>query len=229
MLSILSVWTVTAEPTGPTNINYQTSSRYSISPALNASAIAGNTTELDFTANATTGTWQGYYGNISGNILLGNSNNNTMYNWSSASPKGEIYATVSGLPNWAAIACATEAQINQEDTDLGVNQTTDQDSVNRTFLNTTSLDTFYVGPQLIDSGAQNCYAVNLNDETGAPSADFQEVLLHDDASALVYAALIKQDTTGFDNNPHDFQMIVGEDGHDGDTSPTTYYFYVELG
>ncbi len=229
LIGILATWTVMAVPTGPSDINYITSSRYSVNAASNVSAIAGNTTELNFVTNSITNTWQGYYGNISGNILLGDSNNNTLYNWSTASPNGEIYATTGSLPNWTSIRCANQTEIDDEDAALGVNQTTDQDSVNRTFQNTTTLDVFYVGTQVINSSAQNCYAVNLNDETGSSSTDFQEVILHDNASSLVYTALIKQNSNGFDGNTHDFEMLVGEDGHNGDNNPTTYYFYVELG
>jgi hypothetical protein len=183
---------------------------------------------LNFESNSVTNTWQGYYGNISGSIKLGDANNNTLYDWTTASPNGEIYATQSvTTPTWGSIVCANSTQVDAEEIALGVNQTTDQDSVNRTFINSTLFDTFYVGNKNINS-SQDCFAVNLHNNTGNPSSDFQEVLLHDGA-AMVYTALIKQDAIGFDSNTHDFEMIVGENGHNGDTNPTIYYFYVELG
>lgn len=228
MLGILTAWTVVAVPTGPSIIDPISSDRYSLNAASNTSAIAGNVTELNFESNSITNTWQGYFGNITGSILLGDSNNKTLYDWTSASPNGEIYATRSAsLPDWGTIQCANEAQIIQEDTDLQVNLSVDQDAVNRTFLNATSFNTFYVGSVNINS-TQNCYAVNLHNSTGAPSSDFQEVLLHDGGSAPIYTALIKQDADGFDGRTHDFEMLVGENGHNGDTNPTPYYFYVEL-
>jgi hypothetical protein len=227
LLGIVVAWNVVAEPTGPSSIIPISSSRYPVTAASNTSAIAGNVTELNFESNSVTNTWQGYYGNISGSIKLGDANNNTLYDWTSASPNGEIYATRSGTtPIWSSISCANSAQIDAEDAALGVTQVTDQDSVNRTFLNATSFSTFFVGNLNINS-TQNCYAANLHNATG-PSTDFQEVLLHD-GSTLVYAALLKQDAPGFDANNHDFEMIVGEDGHNGDSNPTPYYFYVELG
>lgn len=228
LLLVLSAVDVFAVPTGPSNIDPFGSSRYPVTPASNFSAIAGNVTELNFQSNSVTNTWQGYFGNISGSIKLGDANNNTLYDWTSASPNGEIYATRSAIaPDWGVIQCADSTQIDQEDSDLDVNQSVDRDSVNRTFLNTTLFTTFYVGNVTIES-SQNCYAVNLHDATGTPSSSFQEVLLHD-GSIMVYAAVISQDALGFDNRTHDFQMIVGEDGHDGDSSSTPYYFYVELG
>ncbi|MGV8085989.1 MAG: hypothetical protein ACP5N1_00005, partial [Candidatus Woesearchaeota archaeon] len=98
---------------------------------------------------------------------------------------------------------------------------------NRTFLNTTNFDAFFVSNININS-TQNCRAVNLYNSTGASSEDFQEVLLHDGA-AVIYTAIIKQDSLGFDDRTHDFQMLVGENGHLGDSTSTPYYFYVELG
>jgi hypothetical protein len=69
-------------------------------------------------------------------------------------------------------------------------------------------------------------------------ADFQEVLLTvNDSQTIIYATIIENDNgddnndpRGFDNATHDFQLIVGDDGHAGpkqDTT-TTYYFYVEI-
>ena len=40
--------------------------------------------------------------------------------------------------------------------------------------------------------------------------------------------ILDEDEPGFDDNPHDFQMIVLEDGHGTDTATDTYYFWVEL-
>ncbi|MGV8141650.1 MAG: hypothetical protein ACP5NW_04385 [Candidatus Woesearchaeota archaeon] len=228
ILGIVSAYGVFAAPTGPSYYENLGSSSYPSAGAANISAVAGNVTELNFEANTSTGTWQGYFGNITGTIVLGNANNQSLYNWNLTSPAGQIYATrLATVPTWSSIQCADSTDIATEDSDLGVNQTRDQDSVNRTFLNTTSFSPFYVGGVNIDPGAQTCYATHLNDETGAPSSSFAEVLLHD-TNALIYTALITAPTTGFDGLEHQFQMLVGEDGHDGDTSTTPYYFYLEL-
>ncbi len=228
LIAILNICLIAAVPTGPSNIQFISSGRYGVTTASNVSAVAGNLTELTFTANTVTQTWQGYFGNISGSIKLGDANNNTFYDWTSASPNGEIYATQkSDTPTWGSIACATQGQVNSEDTNLGINQATDQDSVNRTFLNNTAFNAFYVGNININD-TQDCRVVNLYNSTAAPTTDFQELLLHD-GTDIVYTALIKQDTLGFDSRTHDFQMLVGEDGHLGNTAPTPYYFYVELG
>ena len=68
--------------------------------------------------------------------------------------------------------------------------------------------------------------------------NFQEVLLSvNNSDTVIYATIIENDqignrtdVMGFDNTTHDFQMIVGDDGHPGDKQDTTtqYYFYVEI-
>jgi hypothetical protein len=227
LLGILIAWNVVAEPTGPSNIDIVGSSKYPVSSASNVSAIAGNVTELNFIANTVTQTWQGYFGNISGSVKLGDASNNTLYDWTSASPSGEIYATrTSDVPAWASVVCADQTAVDVEDAALGVNQAVDQDSVNRTFLNI-SFNSFFVGNVNINS-TQNCRAVNLYDASGMSSPNFQEVLLHDGTN-MIYTALITQDSNGFDARTHDFEMLVGENGHNGDVDVTPYYFYVELG
>ena len=227
ILGVLALSLVFAAPTGPSSVNNIGSSRYSSSAAANISALAGNVSEVNFVANTITNTWQGYFGNITGTIVLGNANNQSMYNWNYTSPSGQVYATrTSSVPAWASVACANQGNVTAEDTILGVNVSVDQDSVNKTFLNTTAFNTFYVGSLNINS-TQNCRAVNLYNGTAAPSNNFQEVLLNDGTN-MIYTALITPHANGFDNRTHDFQMLVGENGHNGDVAATPYYFYLEL-
>jgi hypothetical protein len=228
LLFTLSI-VVTAVPSGPSSATNLGSSRYSSAPAANISAVAGNVTELNFIANTVTDTWQGYYGNVTGQIVLGNINNQSMYNWNLTSPSGQIYATRNAtVPTWANIRCANFSEVNAEDAALNVNQSVEQDSVNRTFFNTTSFNQFYVGARNINI-TQNCYAVQLYNSSGVSSASFSEVLLSDNAgSKMIYTGLITTPTLGFDNRSHQFEMIVGENGKYGDTTTTPYYFYLEL-
>ena len=223
---VLSV--ISATPSGPDSINIIGSSRFNVTGAQTVPAQAGNITEFNANANGITQTWQGYFGNVSGAILLADANNHTFYDWNSASPYGEIYAVRnSTVPAWASIQCASTAQINAEDLALNVTQATDADSVNRTFLNSTSFTQFYVGNKNINT-TQNCFAVNLFNSSGQSTTNFGEVLLHD-GSNLVYTGLLAPKTTGFDNKPHDFEMLVGANGHNGASGIATYYFYLELG
>ena len=73
--------------------------------AENNAAYAGNITELTIRAFAITQTWQGYFGNVTGVIQLADSNDKVMYNWTLASPEGEVYASVNDSIIWANIQC----------------------------------------------------------------------------------------------------------------------------
>ena len=56
---------------------------------------------------------------------------------------------------------------------------------------------------------------------------FDEVLMSDGVNTI-FASLLEDDAVGFDGATHDFEMLVLEDGHETDTSASTYYFWVEL-
>jgi hypothetical protein len=51
---------------------------------------------------------------------------------------------------------------------------------------------------------------------------------------IIYTGIIAHtlnpttESDGFDQRTHDFEMIVGENGHGVDSDPTLYYFYLEL-
>jgi len=51
----------------------------------------------------------------------------------------------------------------------------------------------------------------------------------DASNRTVFASLLSDDALGFDSLPHDFEMLVLEDGHGADTATTSYFFFVELG
>jgi len=106
-------------------------------------------------------------------------------------------------------------------------------------------DTYFFNVTLGNSshGMVPSYDLNLSGQVfkymaSEYGADFQEVLLTvNNSQTVIYATIIENDDgdddndpLGFDNATHDFQMIVGDDGHAGpkqDTT-TTYFFYVEV-
>ncbi len=102
------------------------------------------------------------------------------------------------------------------------------DNINGTFNDTGHL-TFETGTNTLVNDTCPSAAMFVNDtrQVANSSADFQEILVQDNSDNLVYVALINDDTNGFDNNQYDFEMIVAESNVK--SSPTTYYFYLELG
>jgi hypothetical protein len=221
---------VCAAPQGPDTIEKIKSERMQPRAGAQVAAQAGNVTELNINATSVTKSWQGYYGNVSGTITLDDANNKSLYQWDLANPQGEIYASPSQISDWGAITCfnysahAPELNLSELEKSLNI-RPTDVDGVNETFRYSFG-GSFYVGTKQIDS-SQGCMATYTYTGDQPQTTEFAEVLLTDSTN-IIYTAILEQSASGFDSKPHDFQMLVGEDGHNGDVSTTQYYFYVEL-
>jgi hypothetical protein len=238
---------IAVEPFGAT-VNPLTSERAPEDPAQGIDAVAGNVTELNIFGYTITQSWQGYYGNVTGAVMLADSSDNVMYNWSVSSPSGEIYASTNDSINWRYIQCfnftasgtyANDLPYAGQTSQFGTNmtilegmygiQTDDVDGVNETFdLFAGGHNAFYTSNFEFSEG--ECRSTRIFSQGGNKVEDqFEEVLLYEPTSySVIFASLLNKDVIGFDNNPRDFQMLVLEDGHGTDESPTNYYFYVEL-
>ena len=123
----------------------------------------------------------------------------------------------------------------------GMNETFTCDRCDLSSISNTHTS-FYVGGQFINGtgtdygyaqqGNGPCPYTTLYNGSGTKAlADFEEVILWSNEAAnygLIYTTLIQTDQIGYNNVSYDFEMIVGENGHDGNIGTTTYYFYVEL-
>lgn len=190
-------------------------------------AIAGNMSELTLTGYSASQAWSGYYGNVSGTIHLADTNSKVMYNWTQASAVGEVYSSLNSSIDWATIMCfniSTDHSDQISDLEGFFNiDSGDTDGVDETF---TSNDHAEFQTDGVSFEANQCNNTKLFGSGGA--ATYDEILLIDGSNRTVYASILSDDTTGFDDVTHDFEMMVPEDGHSGNTQPTTYYFYVEL-
>ncbi len=217
-----------ADPSAPLSLNEGTGSQRNLSTlaAQQVSAQGGYVTPVNITALSITKSWQGYYGNVSGTIVLDDASNNTFYNWSMATVKGEIYATRTTNPTWSGVNCLSTANVATEETYLG-QATSDADSVSNTYSNATYHPAFDVGSTTIP--ADDCYATNAFDSSGSQNTKFYQMLLQDGGGNIVYTTLMNGSQTGFDGSPWDFELLVGENEHAGSEGTTPYYFWVELG
>ena len=226
------------EPTPPNDgFTVVSSERRAYVGTMYKEAEAGNVSELSMTASVVTRGWQGYYGNITGTIVLDDALNNSMYTWDLADPEGEVYASRDNAINWSDgnIICADISHIVTEESTFnfngGVGQ--DVDGINETF-NESSHPAFTVGNNTFT--ASECdftVSTYVDDAPAGVKRYFNETILKSQSDDfMVYMAFIIQGgADGFKNNidaNYDFQMLVPEDGHDGDTSTTNYYFWVEL-
>lgn len=213
------------EPVPPSGMQVMESTTRTISGISNVSAQGGNVTELRIDALTVTKTWQGYFGNITGNIRLDDANNNSFYVWgNTTNVAGEVYAARNSTIQWSTVNCTDAAERDLEETYLGVTAV-DGDSVTNTF-NSTTHPSFNVGLTPIDS--DSCFSTNANVNNTAQADAFHQILLSDNSSNILYTTIIEGDTHGFDGRVTDFQLMVGENEHDGNDGPTTYYFFVEL-
>lgn len=224
IVTVLSSFYASAQPFGVTDISEGASSRYSSSATpTQVNAQAGNVTELSINATAVTTSWQGYYGNITGNIILADASGNNFYNWSITQPSGEVYASRNDSITWTGINCSQAADVATEEAYLG-QQATDPDSVSNTFVLTTH-PAFFVGAK----NMTGCYSTHAYDSTGGQGTGFWQVLLTDTQGYTVYTSVIDSSVqTGFNNRPWQFELLVGENGKVGNEGITPYYFYVEL-
>jgi hypothetical protein len=174
--------------------------------------------------------WKAYIGNVSGQFVLQNTNNMSIYEWPSVTAaSGELYVSRNNSLNFAAgaIICANSTQIATENAFLGFS-TSARDNINGTF-NVTSHAGFQAGagnPIPSDNCSSTALWVNNTAQTPGSTAIFQEILLSDHNS-LIYVARLNDNQQGFDNTSlYDFQIIIPE--NKTATSGTPYYFYLEL-
>lgn len=211
-----------ALPTGPTTLTIEsdeTSSGTSTGDMVNISG--GYLAKLNLTATAQNRKWKALLGDVSGAFTLDDASGSTIYNWSSGTISGEVYATRQpGAITWGSITCADATQIGNEETAL--NQAGGTDDISSTFASTNT-NPFIVAGQTLDAGT--CSSTNTFVNNASQSTNFEEIIIHD-GSNIVYATLIDTNV-GYDGGTYDFQMLVPEDANE--VNPIIpYYLYVEL-
>ncbi len=123
---------------------------------------------------------------------------------------------------WSTINCSNATVIADEEAYLG-HAALDADSVTNTFTGI-GHPSFFVGTRNLTS----CPSTNTFVSGAAQSTDFHAILLADGDGNVAYTTIIDYNSTGYNGETHDFQLLVGENGH-GNSDITQYYFWVELG
>ena len=218
---------VAADPTAPVSTALQSSSSRDLSglPAQTVDARGGNVTQINIEALTITKAWQGYYGQVSGEITLDDASSNTFYNWSMTSVGGEVYATRASSITWTNVNCTNATNVTAEQTYLG-QVTADGDSVTNTFSLTTH-PAFNVSTSQIF--ADTCRSTHGFANNASQSQNWTQVLLTDwTGGHIIYTTILNDTAVGFDGGTYDFQLLVGENEHTGSIGVTQYYFWVEL-
>ena len=226
-ISMIMVFKMTAaEPEGAT-VEYVTNSSKNASSPASRTDNKGTITTVNLNTVQQNIKWKAYVGNVSGTLVLMDADSYAIYNWpSGGDPDGEVYMTRNSSISWNSIQCANYTQINTEETALG-HSSTSVDNINNTFHYRTH-EAFEVGT--IPIAQSTCKStttwVNATQQAMTINSLYQEVLLMDSIGAIVYSALIDQNTRGFNNRSYyDFQGIVPDYTT---SSIATYYFYVEI-
>ena len=250
VLAILAVSYAAAQtvPKPPTSLTVGTTdNRIESTTGFVVPAQAGNVSALVLSDTSKTKFWQGYYGNVSGAIVLQDAQNQTLFQWELPNPSGEVYAVnTSNSVFWNNVTCVNFTG-NASGTDkinlstlavqYNMNMSTSpplenlsKEAFNYTF-NTTFSGTFSTGTKETNPSS-NCPQVTTFVDNVYQTSTFKEVLMHDNKSALIFVGLMELNQNGYKTGStdlNDFQMLVSEDGTPGHEAASTYYFYVEIG
>jgi hypothetical protein len=217
LLSIMIATSIKGEPSAA-DLGRGASTRGTDPVALETDAQAGNITQLNIDHSRITDTWQGFYGNVSGQIVLENAAGNNFYDWNYLSLTGEVYATRSSVTDWSTINCTNSTQWQSEEASLGITST-QIDGINETYSAITHPQ-FQIGSRIMD----DCPSTRPYNATSS-SSQFWNVLLNSNSINVVYAAILAENKNAFDNSTADFEILVPVNRT---TGFATYFFYAEL-
>ncbi|MFW6378697.1 MAG: hypothetical protein ACOCZV_01620 [Nanoarchaeota archaeon] len=175
----------------------------------------GHVYNTDLNTTMSTYRWSGIYGNVSGNIVLSDDDSDVLYDWSA---QGRLVYASESTPDWSALTDATENNVTAAYPHIG---NADSDNYSTTFTGAS---------ESVDSGIYTSlssdYAQTYDNET---TATWKTYSLQDASSNIVFAGLVQQGgAASYKGSIVDYQMIVPEDGTEGDDSATTYNLYAEL-
>jgi len=205
-------------------VNSSNQGRYSyVTVAGNVTTEGGNVTEVNISSNASTEKWVGFYGNVTGNVLLSKGTGTALYVWTwSPAESGEVCVSVNSAFNyWSTLATATATNI---DAAFGFTTSADPDTASKTLVDTCSMSFTARGATPISGigNYTNNYAGNPTWETcafdrGAESSQGDYVFCVNISSSKTVAPV---------NANYNYQVMAPISDTPGYTGP--YYFYVEL-
>lgn len=176
-------------------------------------AQGGNITPVDLAGETQTQNWQGFYGNVSGNLTLQDSDGDELYNWPVSNLSGEVFASLNSTFDWTTVAGVTDCQTDEVITGIG------NDRVNETYFPNSSVSFSVAGTSITDA----CQTFTFV-SSAAQSTDFEAIILNaTTANNTAYATRINASSPSFDGGLNDYQLIVP-----ANQTVLTYFFYVEF-
>ena len=177
----------------------------------NTSVTSGLIKNLDLKTNMSTYRWAGLYGNVTGNIILGDSSNNQLFHWTA---KGRVvYATTAASVTWGSVVAEDGSHVA-----TFYNGASDSDNYASTFTGSEAV------PSGILSVAAAPTATSLGGTTG-----WKTYALYDGTSVVFAGNVIAAGESAYDGTSTiNYQMIVPEDGTANNATATNYNLWVEL-
>jgi hypothetical protein len=197
-----------ADPGGATVTNSGSVGSYGAPAAGSSSVTSGQIYTANLSTEQATYRWAGLFGNVSGNIVLGDSDDDVLYQW--AASGNLVYASTAAAPVWASLADATDAQ-------MPAYLTTGSDNYTATFTG---------GSESIGSGIFTVSSDFATTQTAAATTWKTYSLW--DTTDLIFAGKVEEDGSAYDGSSADYQMIIPEDGTAGNAVATSYNLWVEL-
>ena len=194
----------------------------------NVTADGGNITEVNISSTTQTQSWQGFWGQVNGSLVLQDAAAFTFFSWNISNLSGEVYASRRDNINFANIFPQNNCSIDNVLTGFAF-----ADSVNNTFTNNSN-KAVQVGLVLIN--ASTACAVFTYVNSTAQSTFFHEMILTDNpnnttnasvgGNTSVYTTILESNIAGYNGDLHDYQLLVPVNKTAG---INIYSFYAELG
>jgi hypothetical protein len=171
---------------------------------------AGNITQANVASNMSTFKWAGLLGNASGSLKLGDASSNVMYSWNAL---GKLVYASRVAPAWATLADANAGDVTGAFAFLGAGS----DAYATTFTG---------GSESIGS---NLFTINSDfAQTLSSAASTWKTYSLTDGANIVFAGLVSATGTAYNGHTVDYQMIIPEDGTNGNQVLTAWNLYLEL-
>jgi len=178
-----------------------------------ATAQGGNITQVNLTSEVSTLSWQGFYGQVAGNITLEDNSGDVLYSWAVSNISGEVLASRNSTIDFTTVAGVQTCTVDESLTGTGTDRT------NNTFTNASV--NFEIAGVTISAACRTFTYVNNATQTNR----YLEAILNATGVTSIYVTLINESTTSFDGTLQDYQMIVPDNSS---TATTTYFFFVEI-
>ncbi len=205
---VLSFSMAVAAPSGASTTT-GASTTGSATSSTQVSATGGNITYVNVSSNVITGRWAGFYGNVSGNLLLADASANNFYQWTVGSMDGAVvYAANTTISDW------TLSALDNAHAPSWVNG-----SVTDSFTNTFSATEEFNSSSL--TVASTPYVTTYN-STGVAGNLKTYALYATNDDANVWAGKVVDDANAFNGDSVDYQILLPAQ------TGTTYNFYLEL-